>query len=66
MTLLHIPYRSLWNIRNYVHIMLCVSLLMAQAVFVCGVDIPEKDMVKVTEAGSHNVWIFELFPLFYI
>ena len=46
--------------------MLCVSLLMAHTVFVCGVDIPEKDMVKVTEASSHNVWICELFPLFYI
>ena len=46
--------------------MLCVSLLMAHTVFVGGVDIPEKDMVKVTEASFHNVWICELFPLFYI
>ena len=33
--------------RNYVHIMLCVSLLMAHTVFVGGVDIPKKEMVRL-------------------
>ena len=31
-------YRSLWSMRNYIHIMLCVSLLMAQLVFIIGID----------------------------
>ena len=31
-------YRSLWSMRNYIHIMLCVSLFMAQLVFIIGID----------------------------
>ena len=31
-------FRSLWNMRNYVHIHLSLSLMAAQLVFVAGVD----------------------------
>ena len=30
--------RSLWSLRNYIHIQLCVSLVIAQLVFVIGVE----------------------------
>ena len=33
-----IVYRSLWNMRVYVHIMLCGSLFISQLVFIIGVD----------------------------
>ena len=30
--------RSLWNIRNYIHVMLCSNLLVAQLLFVVGIE----------------------------
>ena len=44
-------YRSLWSIRNYIHIMLCVSLSMAQFVFIVGID---KINDKVSSRLVHN------------
>ena len=32
------PFRSLWSMRNYIHIMLCVNLIIAQLVFIIGID----------------------------
>ena len=32
------PPRSLWSMRNYVHIQLCASLFVAQLIFVAGVE----------------------------
>ena len=31
-------HRSLWSMRNYIHIMLCVSMFSAQVVFMIGID----------------------------
>ena len=31
-------YRSLWSMRNYIHINLCLSLMASHLVFVVGVD----------------------------
>ena len=31
-------HRSLWNMRNYIHVMLCANLFAAQLVFVLGVE----------------------------
>ena len=30
--------RSLWNMRNYIHVMLCSNLLVAQLLFVVGIE----------------------------
>ena len=32
------PSRSLWSMRSYIHVHLCLSLMAAQLVFVVGVD----------------------------
>lgn len=42
-----IVYRSLWSIRSYVHINLCVSLMAAQLVFVTAVDKTENEVSVV-------------------
>ena len=31
-------YRSLWNMRSYIHVMLCSNLLIAQLLFVVGIE----------------------------
>ena len=31
-------HRSLWNMRNYIHVMLCSNLLIAQLLFVVGIE----------------------------
>ncbi len=36
-SLLCVLCRSLWSMRNYIHINLCVSLILAQLMFVSGV-----------------------------
>ena len=38
MHMLHIIYRSLWSMRNYIHVMLCANLFVAQLVFMIGID----------------------------
>ena len=43
---LYIIYRSLWNMRNYIHIMLCANLFAAQLVFVVGVERTENKVLK--------------------
>ena len=40
--------------RNYIHIMLCVSLFMAQLVFIIGVDKTKNEVIRV---------IFKIIPL---
>ena len=32
------PTRSLWSMRNYIHIMLCANLFLAQLLFVTGIS----------------------------
>ena len=31
-------YRSLWNMSNYIHVMLCSNLLISQLLFVVGIE----------------------------
>ena len=31
-------YRSLWSMRNYIHIMLCGNLFISQLLFVVGIE----------------------------
>ena len=31
-------HRSLWNMGNYIHVMLCSNLLIAQLLFVVGIE----------------------------
>ena len=31
-------HRSLWSMRNYIHVMLCSNLLIAQLLFVVGIE----------------------------
>ena len=40
-------YRSLHNMRNYIHINLCISLGIAQLIFVAGVDQTASDHVPI-------------------
>ena len=44
--------RSLWNMRNYIHCMLCANLIAAQLVFVVGVERTENE-VKSVLLSSH-------------
>ena len=39
-------YRSLWNMRNYIHVMLCANLFAAQLVFVVGVERTENEVLN--------------------
>ncbi len=41
-------HSSLWSIRNYIHVMLCVSLSMAQLVFIIGVDKIKNEVRNIT------------------
>ena len=50
--LLIIADRSLWNMRNYIHCMLCANLIAAQLVFVVGVERTENE-VKSVLLSSH-------------
>ena len=49
--------RSLWNMRNYIHCMLCANLIAAQLVFVVGVERTDKK-VKSILLSTH--WSFTL------
>ena len=44
-------FRSLWSMRNYIHINLCISLIVAQVTFVAGVE-PRGSMVG-TSCANH-------------
>ena len=44
-------FRSLWNMRNYIHINLCISLIVAQVTFVAGVE--PRGSVVGTSYASH-------------
>ena len=46
-------HRSLWNMRNYIHCMLCANLIAAQLVFVVGVERTE-NKVKSVLLSSHS------------
>ena len=46
-----VSFRSLWSMRNYIHINLCISLIVAQVTFVAGVE-PRGNMVG-TSCASH-------------
>ena len=46
-SLLIIQYRSLHNMRNYIHINLCISLGIAQLIFVAGVNQSASDHVPI-------------------
>ena len=39
-------HRSLWNMRNYIHVMLCANLFATQLVFVVGVERTENKVLK--------------------
>ena len=43
----YLYFRSLWSIRNYIHIMLCVSLFVAQLVFIIGIDKIKNEVNKL-------------------
>ena len=45
-------FRSLWNMRNYIHINLCISLIVAQVTFVAGVE--PRGSVVGTSYASHR------------
>ena len=45
---LYVHNRKLWSMRNYIHIMLCSNLFIAQLTFLIGVDKTE-NKVKTTE-----------------
>ena len=45
--------RSLWNMRNYIHCMLCANLIAAQLVFVVGVERTENEVKSVLLSSSH-------------
>ena len=38
-------YRSLWNMRNYIHCMLCGSMFTAQLVFTVGIRRAENEVL---------------------
>ena len=44
-------FRSLWNMRNYIHINLCISLIVAQVTFIAGVE--PRGSVVGTSYASH-------------
>ena len=44
--------RLFWNMRNYIHCMLCANLIAAQLVFVVGVERTENE-VKSVLLSSH-------------
>ena len=48
-----ISYRYLWSMRNFIHINLCVSLILAQLTFVIGVT-PHEGGGSVVGGGA--VW----------
>ena len=52
MTYVHSYYRSLWSIRNYIHIMLCVSLFVAQLVFIIGIGKIRNEVNKLIVSTS--------------
>jgi hypothetical protein len=37
--------KKLWNMRNYIHVMLCINLFIAQLLFVIGVERTENEIV---------------------
>ena len=41
----HLLNRSLWSMRNYIHINLCISLFVAQLLFVVGVDKTQNQVI---------------------
>ena len=43
-------HRSLWNMRNYIHVMLCANLFAAQLVFVVGVERTENKVLRRLQA----------------
>ena len=45
--------RSLWNMRNYIHCMLCANLIAAQLVFVVGVERTENEVKSVLLSHYH-------------
>ena len=49
-------YRSLWNMRNYIHCMLCGSMFTALLLFIVGADMTG-DEVKMTNAACSHVGI---------
>ena len=51
--ILSLFFRSLWNMRNYIHCMLCANLIAAQLVFVVGVERTENEVKSVLLSSSH-------------
>jgi hypothetical protein len=53
-----IAFRSLWSLRNYIHIQLCVCLVIAQLVFVIGVE-PRgnEDACSAVAILLHYFWL---------
>ena len=41
-----LTHRSLWNMRNYIHVMLCANLFAAQLMFVVGVERTENEVFE--------------------
>ena len=41
-------YRSLWNMRNYIHCMLCGSMFTAQLLYTFGINKTENEVYTVT------------------
>ena len=59
---LKITHRSLWNMRNYIHVMLCANLFAAQLVFVVGVERTENEVSK----ANHCVYELHVLACFYL
>ena len=52
-SLIYYTDRSLWNMRNYIHCMLCANLIAAQLVLVVGVERTENKVKSVLLSSSH-------------
>lgn len=52
-TIILIYYRSLWNMRSYIHINLCLSLMAAQFLFLVGIDRTENQVRTLVAKVLH-------------
>ena len=58
--------RSLWNMRNYIHVMLCANLFAAQLLFVVGVAGEDREWDIQSFNWVWNVWFISISILFYV
>ena len=51
-------YRALWSMRNYIHVMLCANMFVAQLLFVVGVERTENKVGRRLCMGEeHDVYV---------